>query len=163
MSAWIVSQNHIALLVEACFKYKVVKPEDGTPDDVGQMLWEENHRSINYRYNEDSQAPQYMHNSRARGTGLFRYHIPSRDGHTTREVTIPNALGTIRELIQNGRLLYKQIRCYCSQACEHPAWEQSASCRLMADLAIAVEKSMGMTADEIEQYPRWDAHPWGID
>ncbi len=52
MSAWIVSQNHIRLLVEALHKYEVINgaTQGITTDTLGQMLWPENVKSVNHRY-----------------------------------------------------------------------------------------------------------------
>jgi hypothetical protein len=57
MSAWIVSQAHIDVLVQALCEGEIVTAID--PDEVGQRLWEENYRSINARYREDNHAPEY--------------------------------------------------------------------------------------------------------
>jgi hypothetical protein len=55
MSAWIVSKKHIDLLVAAA------KGMYGGPDadQLGQMLWEENTKSVNFRYNETRPMPSY--------------------------------------------------------------------------------------------------------
>ena len=51
MSAWIVSKKHIDLLVAAA--------KNRHPDALGQMLWAENHKSVNYRYGEKRPTPPY--------------------------------------------------------------------------------------------------------
>ena len=64
MSAWIVALAHIDVLVLADVQFGV--PYDG-PAAVGPQaiaivgadLWTENHRSVNYRYGEDSEPPTY--------------------------------------------------------------------------------------------------------
>jgi hypothetical protein len=48
MSAWIVSEKLISLLVNEASKAQTINGED--PSALGQMLWEENHKSINARY-----------------------------------------------------------------------------------------------------------------
>jgi hypothetical protein len=54
MSAWIVSEDHIDALVCGAIVHNV--PFDGkevtaqNATEVGQALWEENHKSINHRY-----------------------------------------------------------------------------------------------------------------
>ena len=57
MSAWIVSKAHIDVLVAAA--QKLAGELAGGPDALGQMLWEENHKSINYRYDKRDSAPRY--------------------------------------------------------------------------------------------------------
>lgn len=66
MSAWIVTRAHIDVLVLAGVQF-------GVPYDLnrrgavgpavlaaaGADLWAENHRSVNYRYREDSKPPAY--------------------------------------------------------------------------------------------------------
>ena len=51
MSAWLVSNKHIDLLVSAALAFKLVGRASAT--DVGKMLYEENVKSLNYRYGED--------------------------------------------------------------------------------------------------------------
>lgn len=54
MSAWTVERGHIDVLVAALHFFEVP-----TKPDVGQMLWEENYRSVNYRYDENERTPTY--------------------------------------------------------------------------------------------------------
>ena len=37
-----------------------------TVDEIGQILWDENYRSVNYRYNEDNKAPIFVSMSNTR-------------------------------------------------------------------------------------------------
>lgn len=57
MSAWIVSKAHIDALVNAGIRYGITTVAD--VHETGQMLWRENHRSINYRYDKRGRTPQY--------------------------------------------------------------------------------------------------------
>jgi hypothetical protein len=58
MSAWIVSQELISLLVNEASKAQTINGVD--PSELGQMLWEENHRSINARYSSRLEVcPKY--------------------------------------------------------------------------------------------------------
>jgi hypothetical protein len=56
MSAWIVSKKHIDLLVAAAGGVGMAVDN---PHEVGQMLWHENHVSVNYRYGESRLTPPY--------------------------------------------------------------------------------------------------------
>ena len=56
MSAWIVSKKHIDLLVEAA---KLAQMNGVEADQLGQTLWEENHKSVNCRYSETRPTPTY--------------------------------------------------------------------------------------------------------
>lgn len=77
MSAFIVTKAHIDAMVEAGLGRDPLRAwyNDGartperTPDEVGAMLWEENHRSVNDRYNENDEPPAY-------------YYRPSRHGYS---------------------------------------------------------------------------------
>jgi len=57
MSAWIVEKAHIDVLIAAARQYKLAGVEDELL--VGQMLWRENHRSVNHRYSENEATPRY--------------------------------------------------------------------------------------------------------
>lgn len=60
MSAWIVSAEHIDVLVLASVQFGLIdKPTRTGLSELGASLWTENHRSINYRYDEDEQPPPY--------------------------------------------------------------------------------------------------------
>jgi hypothetical protein len=60
MSAWIVSKRHIDALVTGLVRSEVVSPaEYGDEDKLGALLWEECHRSVNYRYGESEPTPDY--------------------------------------------------------------------------------------------------------
>ena len=143
MSAWIVSENHIRLLVEALYKYEVI---DGishhiyTPDTLGQMLWRENHKSVNYRYHRRAKTPTYTHDSAAVAT--WAYPCPGR--------------GVVRDLVRTPALVSKQAHCYHYQSCEHTGWEKSQACSLIARLLEVIEKTTG--TDEMD-----DGQPWGIE
>lgn len=57
MSAWIVSNGHIDVLVNALAAYGLL---EGDPRAVGQDLWEENYRSVNARYGRSDETPAYV-------------------------------------------------------------------------------------------------------
>ncbi|MGW4527793.1 hypothetical protein [Amycolatopsis sp. NPDC004378] len=62
MSAWIVASGHIDVLVHALAQYEVVAPDLGAEGfrELGQKLWQENHTSVNYRYDENTPTPRYQ-------------------------------------------------------------------------------------------------------
>mgnify|MGYP001574710212 FL=1 len=143
MSAWIVSQNHIRLLVEALYKYEVIDDISHhmyTPDALGQMLWRENHKSVNYCHNRRSRTPHYAHDSAAVAT--WEYPCPGR--------------GVIRNLTRKPTLVYRQARCYHYQSSEHAGWEKSQAYSLIARLLEVIEKTTG--TDEMD-----GKEPWGIE
>lgn len=61
MSAWIASEAHIAALASYVEGPYRVAPDGMTPQQVGQMLWQTNYDSVNYRYSESESAPTYRH------------------------------------------------------------------------------------------------------
>jgi len=58
MSAWIVSKAHIDVLVQALGNRELI---DVSPDEAGQMLWHENHLSIQARYGDEPDTPPYRY------------------------------------------------------------------------------------------------------
>jgi hypothetical protein len=58
MSAWVVSKAHIDALVNAAAQFGVIASK-GEANAAGRLLWAENVRSVNYRYDEESEPPEY--------------------------------------------------------------------------------------------------------
>ncbi len=69
MSAYLVEQNHIAYLVaqsrahilRGTMDYTVSFMGGGDPEALGQILWDENLKSINYLYKDRQTLPAYKH------------------------------------------------------------------------------------------------------
>ena len=57
MSAWTVSKKHIDLLVTLAAQEELLGGK--TETEFGQILWDENYRSVNYRYSEQTPSPHY--------------------------------------------------------------------------------------------------------
>lgn len=57
MSAWIVSKGHIDALVQSLVVEGLVPMDKAL--EVGQMLWHENHLSIQARYGDEPNTPDY--------------------------------------------------------------------------------------------------------
>lgn len=133
MSAYIVSQTHISVLVSAAMRFEV--PYAGyavtlaNANEVGRDLWVENHASVNYRYDEHD----------------------TPDAYTFAPVEL-DAVST-----------YKQARCYNYQTCEHPTYEQSDAYRFITDLCAAITQSTGKTHEQISASQDYERAPWGID
>lgn len=66
MSAFIVTKTHIDAIVttissQTCYSVKeLVKNYQANFDLIGQILWNENYKSVNYRYNENEPNPTYF-------------------------------------------------------------------------------------------------------
>lgn len=68
MSAFIVDYNHINYLMNAAlsrriawhgFYFKGLKVDKNRAQEIGQMLWDENRRSVDYRYQENNGDEEY--------------------------------------------------------------------------------------------------------
>jgi len=65
MSAFIVTKQHIDAIVgtiyqRSCTSFKdLLVQYNGSLDMIGQVLWDENFRSVNCRYNESDEAEKY--------------------------------------------------------------------------------------------------------
>lgn len=57
MSAWMVSKAHIDALVNSAVEHGITTVAE--VHETGRMLWRENRRSVNYRYQERGRTPQY--------------------------------------------------------------------------------------------------------
>ena len=119
MSAFIVSAAHIDLLVSFAVKHGVRYETNGrtilaTPEiaeEIGQILADENYRSVNHRYQE-----------RTKG------HFGSPETYKFKPAQLLPAI-----------VILKQVACYAYQACETENWEQSvafAICEAIKDAAI---------------------------
>ena len=78
-------------------------------DRIGQALWDENHRSVHHRYQEESSAPDYRYQQRLSTEVDVEFQGQRRKRQ--RELT---AMDIIKMC---GSLEY--------QSCEHPEWEPS--------------------------------------
>ena len=110
MSAYIVSNKTIDAIIYGARTWNRTTPLNGinvwsNPDEVGQMLLDQNYASVNYHYGEDEKAP--------------RYHFPISDmaqfGILMLDEDVTFTLGEV----------YGCVRCYRYQACETPDWNEN--------------------------------------
>ena len=114
MSAWIVSEKHVLTL--AYFYEKLVKESinDEKPVDMealkktARILWSENVKSVNHRYNENSRTVFSKNN-----------------------LVLPDTNISMESLT-------KQIHCWEYQTCEHEGHDKSKAWRMMRDLQVAI-------------------------
>ena len=64
MSAFVVSKSHIDSLIAAAMVLRRDYLDFCKLDEIGQMLWNENHKSVNSRYNEKTAVPVYHYTGR---------------------------------------------------------------------------------------------------
>jgi len=114
MSAWIVSEKHILTL--AYFYEKLVEEtiREDQPIDMkalkktARILWSENVKSVNHRYNENNRT-------------LF----------SKNNLVLPDTNISMETLT-------KQIHCWEYQTCEHKGYNKSKAWRMMCDLQVAI-------------------------
>ena len=166
MSAWIVFPDHISYLVAGALELapdgfltfgdgKLLTPE--TMDATGQLLMDENVRSVGYRYDRDTfdELPGPVDK-----TGIRHY----------RHIALDLPFDPI--------VLLKQLDCFAYQSCECPDWEQTdahAFCQVVRGLAEAMlpadlqrlEQSRWSSSAQLFPAYRnsdaYDAAPWGIE
>ena len=147
MSAWIVSKEHIDVLLRAGFVYGVkgwgghVRWESGEGDreltkesanEVGRMLWRENVRSIESRYPDTAESGDYPGPVDFDPYGVEEYVY-----------TAPGFSPTPGET-------FKALGCFEYQSCETDDWRDSEAFRFCQSLAELVAASL------------YDG-PWGWD
>lgn len=178
MSAWVVSKRHIDILVQSA----IVGATDSERDwlhvgqdfsywhdgarhkvtyknasEVGQMLWNENHYSVDYRYSpmgRGKYAEMIEGKLRAAGweAGDETSELPAVDMVPPGYCFSPTGRGTngLTPLVTLAELACG-VACYEYQSCEHDGWETSAAhafCRALKDHMLA-------------HLPGFEAAPWG--
>lgn len=136
MSAYIVSKGHIRFLVEAAGRLSrdpvswhgplgrrslsrfIKNPghQELTPNQLGRLLWEENFRSVRYRYSDSSELPG---------------PVPNPD---------PAEYEHVRTLLPIDPVqVFATLSCYEYQSCENEDWPESEAkiiCDAIKDAAI---------------------------
>lgn len=135
MSAWVVEQEHIRVLIWAGLKFRFFVDQElkwyhdkawhslteSNASVIGKMLLKTNVDSVNFRYDEKSRTPTYKHR---------------KPIHTSWSV---------------GEI-FKSIDCYTYQSCERDDWKDSealAFCNALKDVLIS-------------KVPGYQDGPWGI-
>lgn len=126
MSAFIVSRRHIALLDGALAYYDVT---NSLPSDA-QLLWDENIKSVQFRYNGDSVKDL---------PGPIDEDFIFKDYTYTREDL---------DLIKNPFKMAMLVHCYNYQSCEHPEWAYSYVRNLMQKLEEKLVEKTGLKHQE---------------
>ena len=147
MSAYIVSRRHIEVLANALLGYGVVEIDETDTDQewkLGTLLWNENIRSVSYRYNDEP---------------LGDLPGPCVESFVYLEAQVEDVM---EHMLQPWTIL-GLTRCYVYQSCEHPAWEESQACTYMEALEQEALKTLGLKdMDQARKRPEWDQAPWGI-
>lgn len=135
MSAYVVDRDHVRYLVEAVgrvgrhpFSFSfwskgkgtrvaVGRGKDMSPDEFGQMLWDENIRSVEDRYSGSSSLP---------GSVGETYEHPLLQGW----------------VVMDPVAVLKACQCYEYQSCEHAGWEESDAYQAIRALRGAAISSL---------------------
>lgn len=129
MSAYVVDKTHIRYLIHAALhpsleifhtdKFRWFHNEwhdISDPSKLGQMLWDENVKSVRYRYGEDRDLPGPVDQN-------FTYG---------RHKAFPSSLE-----VKHIEVI-KACNCYSYQSCEHDEWETSEAKAFIDALVIRV-------------------------
>lgn len=106
MSAFVVPKVHIDAIIAGWVlladQYSPAAERLAKAAEIGAMLWRENHRSVNARYNENEKSPGYRYD-----------RIPMPRKHRPETLAI----------------LAQALACYEYQSCECDDWEESAAAK----------------------------------
>jgi hypothetical protein len=133
MSAWIVSKQHIDVLVAALRDHDLL-PADADLDATGTLLWHENHRSVNARYRENTATPPY---------------------HFAEPVPLPETTYYTAFDPHNINHIIVQAACYDYQTCETDDYETTPAYALFSKL-IATLTDKGADRNTTERIH------WGV-
>lgn len=111
MSAFIVTEQQIELLATTYVK-NTYRGSDLTHEinRTAKLLWKENHKSVNFRYNEKTRTPSIKLKD-------FDYYQDLLTNFSKIEV-------------------YKLVQCYDYQSCEHDTYQKSKAKMIVNNLLI---------------------------
>lgn len=113
MSAWLVTDRHIDLLVTAMIALDLIEPSDA--DRVGDVLWAENVKSLRWIYTDPGRHQPLP------APGSYRF-VPAPD--------------------ENLPSVYVAATSYRYQSCEHPTFPDSEAARLIRAFHAEVERRL---------------------
>ena len=104
MSAYVVSNETINCLVNGMIDHRVIGRIDA--EMVGQMLLDQNQRSVNYRYSESNQAPKFKFERKGDMFGGVLIDVKA---------------------VYSDSDIYGCIQCWEYQSCENPGHDTSTA------------------------------------
>lgn len=153
MSAWMTSEKHINTL--ATFAY--VEGLTLDPASFATSLTLHNVRSLQARY-------EGCYGEMTEGWQDYTYkpiNLPAikREACTAyRQRLVVLSRGPVPKCVDLPTFILKQAACFDYQACEHDDWEGSQTKGLIDAIS---ERCKAQGA--VEEGPKYDAAPWGID
>ena len=121
MSAFMVDREHIAYLVTAASRLGLTASTEAKTEIVGQMLWDENRYSIEYRYPDCLKTGNYP--GPIGETFVYEKHHASRKPFDPVQVL-------------------KACGCYVYQSCEHPGWPASEARKFVERLRVRAIRAL---------------------
>ena len=160
MSCYLVDRQHITYLIEAAEKFEAyIKVPGENPrksyehvnkfthqekEALGQMLWDENVRSVEGRYPDTRTTREYPGTAEAAEDVAYYVH--------------PQASVFSQEMDFTPAQVFKSIACYDYQSCEHDGWESSDAYRFCHRLMEAVGGKQPGSSEAA-----WGApEPWSV-
>jgi hypothetical protein len=110
MSAFIISEKQIELLATVAAKQYYGDNLVGEITRIAQLLWKENHKSVNYRYSEKNRTPKVIPKDYDYYQNLLAQFTPIE--------------------------IYKLAQCYEYQSCEHDTYAKSKAHAIVADILL---------------------------
>ena len=153
MSAFVVSKKQIDLILtfaimKGFYFDRMMNPSnmykvtEENASDIGQMLWDENHRSVNYRYKEDESTPSYT---------FKKTYIYSYSKEVWNEQTKTMERRTLESNI-NALSMINFLKCLDYQSCEHPEYKGS----------IAEHNINSWVSSACSHLPGYSDLPWAV-
>lgn len=118
MSAFVVSSEDIDILVTAHLALNGCAYSNERADAIGRELWQENIKSVAYRYD-----------------------MPARHGEHAEYLKALEAYA-FEPIHAKAAAVAKIARCYDYQACEHPEYESSSAKRIVDELMATFPETL---------------------
>ena len=141
MSAYMVERDHVKYLTDAARQYRVLSIMDSFGNDdaqaarFAQLLWDENRKSILYRYPDCNEDGAHLPGSIEDDDNGFIFG------------DWPHGMPPRLDPVQ----VIKACDCYAYQSCEHPGWESSHAKKMVDSIASAA----------CSHLPGYDDAAWG--
>ncbi len=141
---WVQSQQHRHGINRHGFHHPEEGPHRHTPDSLGRLLWDENVRSVSYRYPDD--RPHDLPGPA---------DAPWLGEYTARTADLNFAIRTGRIRLAD---IVEAVACYRYQSCEHPEWHDSVAASFCEELEA---EALRIYARREEQHTGREAR-WGF-
>ncbi len=111
------------------------------PETIGQILLDENFRSVNFRYSEENKAPKYVHEKTYTGVYFYTNGYNSLEDLKLHEIKICSIL--------DPKLILQLISNLDYHSCETNDWKET-------EAYMILERIKEMCANELTaDYPCW--------